>query len=159
MSRPTMVTISKNLTSMSFSSTALKILSQASTTYSMELFCPLIWIRSLKLLMWGLVNMPVLYPSFCKHWDVLSDTDPFPFVPAMWIILEESRCGFPKVSQSYCICDKLRSALLTGTLFLKTPQVNIWLRHWQYLCVRSSFWLFLSICWSFGYSMFSYLES
>ncbi len=47
-------------------------------------------ILSLKFIMWGDVNSPVLtFPSISTP-DIIAQTDPFPSVPATWMLLNDS---------------------------------------------------------------------
>ncbi len=46
-------------------------------------------ILSRKVKIWGEVYTPVLYPAFSRMYAVFKVTDPFPFVPVMWIDLND----------------------------------------------------------------------
>lgn len=86
--KPIMATISKNLTSKLFSSTTLNTLSHILTTSSIEMSSPFTYILSLKVEICGDVNKPTLNPNYYRAVAVFKETDPFPFVPATWIILK-----------------------------------------------------------------------
>ena len=75
-------------------------------TYCSMIISPFILIRSRKSFKCGDVYSPVLYPASCNMEASMWDTEPLPFVPPTWMVLN-CLCGEPKCSSSFNVLSRL----------------------------------------------------